>query len=240
MNSIRPLTIGVLSAAVLTLITGCGNNDDSAAEQSASQAEATSDAAQSIETDDQVVSYGIGHNMATNIANQVGLEVDEAAFMAGFRDGLAGKDTSVPEEKIQAAFMQVQSRAQAVAAETAKDYLEQNKAKPDVVTTDSGLQYKVLESGDGPKPTAEDTVEVHYHGTLIDGTVFDSSVQRGEPVSFPVNGVIPGWIEALQLMSVGDKWQLTIPPELAYGNRPAGKIPPGSVLNFEVELLGIK
>jgi FKBP-type peptidyl-prolyl cis-trans isomerase FklB len=116
----------------------------------------------------------------------------------------------------------------------------ENSARPEVTTLESGLQYEVLVEGNGPKPSAEDTVVTHYHGTLTDGTVFDSSVERGSPASFPVNRVIPGWTEALQLMGVGSKWRLVIPPELAYGERGAGgAIPPNSTLVFEVELLEI-
>jgi FKBP-type peptidyl-prolyl cis-trans isomerase FklB len=120
-------------------------------------------------------------------------------------------------------------------------FLAQNAKKEGVVTTASGLQYKVIKSGTGESPKLTDRVKVHYHGTLIDGTVFDSSVQRGQPISFPVGGVIPGWVEALQLMKVGDKWQLFIPAKLAYGDQsPSPAIPPNSVLIFEVELLGIE
>ena len=119
--------------------------------------------------------------------------------------------------------------------------MAENKRKEGVVETSSGLQYEVIKSGTGPKPSASDKVKTHYHGMLIDGTVFDSSVDRGEPISFQVGGVIKGWQEALQLMSVGDKWRLVIPSELAYGARGAGaKIPPHSTLVFEVELLGIE
>jgi len=119
-------------------------------------------------------------------------------------------------------------------------FLAENAKKEGVKTTASGLQYKIIKSGTGESPKPTDTVKVHYHGTLIDGTVFDSSVQRGQPVTFPVERVIPGWVEALQLMKVGDKWQLFIPAKLAYGDRsPGPAIPPNSVLIFEVELLGI-
>ena len=109
-----------------------------------------------------------------------------------------------------------------------------------MAVTESGLQYEIMTPADGAKPTAEQTVEVHYHGTLVDGTVFDSSVSRGEPISFPVKGVIPGWVEGLQLMTVGSKWKLFIPADLGYGNSPQGPIPAGSTLIFEVELLSIK
>ena len=129
----------------------------------------------------------------------------------------------------------------AAQADAGAAFLAANAKKDGVVTTASGLQYKVLKSGAGESPKAADRVKVHYHGTLIDGTVFDSSVQRGEPAVFPVNAVIPGWVEALQLMKVGDKWQLFIPAGLAYGDRSPGPgIPPNSVLIFEVELLGIE
>ena len=120
-------------------------------------------------------------------------------------------------------------------------FLAENAKKEGVKTTASGLQYKVIKSGMGESPKLTDAVKVHYHGTLIDGTVFDSSVQRGQPITFPVGGVIPGWVEALQLMKVGDKWQLFIPAKLAYGDQsPSPVIPPNSVLIFEVELLGIE
>jgi FKBP-type peptidyl-prolyl cis-trans isomerase FklB len=120
-------------------------------------------------------------------------------------------------------------------------FLTANAGKEGVITTASGLQYKVIKSGTGESPKLTDTVRVHYQGTLIDGTIFDSSIQRGQPISFPVNRVIPGWTEALQLMKVGDKWQLFIPAKLAYGDQsPSPAIPPNSVLIFEVELLGIE
>lgn len=126
-------------------------------------------------------------------------------------------------------------------APSSGSFLAENAKQADVKTTASGLQYKVLVSGTGATPKATDTVRVHYHGTLIDGTVFDSSVQRGQPISFPVQGVIPGWVEALQLMKVGDKWKLFIPANLAYGDRsPSPAIPANSPLIFEVELLAIE
>jgi FKBP-type peptidyl-prolyl cis-trans isomerase FklB len=126
-------------------------------------------------------------------------------------------------------------------SEAGEKFLAENAKKDGVKTTASGLQYKVIKSGTGESPKLTDTVKVHYHGTLIDGTVFDSSVERGEPISFPVQGVIPGWVEALQLMKVGDKWQLFIPAKLAYGAQsPSPKIGANSTLIFEVELLGIE
>jgi FKBP-type peptidyl-prolyl cis-trans isomerase FklB len=201
----------------------------------------------SLDTADQRVSYGIAMNMGANIVRQGGVEIDLAAFVVGLQDGLSGAKSRVAEEDLRAAFETAQERAEAIAAagaakqvEAGNKFLADNKARKGVVTTESGLQYEVLVEGKGAKPTSEQSVEVHYHGTLINGTVFDSSVQRGEPISFPVTGVIPGWVEALQLMSVGSKWKLTIPADLAYGNRAQGAIPAGSVLVFEVELIGIE
>jgi FKBP-type peptidyl-prolyl cis-trans isomerase FklB len=204
-------------------------------------------AAPAFETPDQRVSYGIGHNIGSGLARDGALTVDQAALQAGLADGLAKAEPRVSEADLQAALATVQERAHKAAEQAAqqqlaagRDYLEKNKAKPGVKVTASGLQYEVLASGTGAKPKQTDTVKVHYHGTLTDGTVFDSSVERGEPIEFPVMGVIKGWVEALQLMSVGDKWRLTIPAELAYGSRSSGKIPGNSVLLFEVELLGVK
>ena len=199
-----------------------------------------------LDTVEQRVSYGVALNMGANLARQ-GLEIDLGSFVVGLQDGLAGLKPRVAEADLKAAFETAQERMEAIAAERSAKlagaglaYLEQNKTRPGVVTTASGLQYEVLRAGTGARPTSDQTVEVHYHGTLIDGTVFDSSVQRGETISFPVTGVIPGWVEALQLMSVGSKWKLTIPADLAYGNRAQGAIPAGSVLVFEVELIGIE
>ncbi|MFA6962863.1 MAG: FKBP-type peptidyl-prolyl cis-trans isomerase [Opitutaceae bacterium] len=200
----------------------------------------------SLETADQRVSYGIAMNMGANIARQGGVEIDLAAFVVGLQDGLSGAKSRVPEADLRAAFETAQERAEAIAAagaakqsEAGNKFLADNKARKGVVTTESGLQYEVLVEGKGAKPNPDQSVEVHYHGTLIDGTVFDSSVQRGETISFPVTGVIPGWVEALQLMPIGSKWKLTIPADLAYGNRAQGAIPAGSVLVFEVELISI-
>lgn len=200
-----------------------------------------------LETTDQRVSYGIALNVGGNIAKQGGVEIDPAAFLAGLQDGLNGAQPRVSQADLQAAFEAAQARIEATSTEGSSEqlkagraFLEENRQRDGVVVTESGLQYEVLTAGDGAKPTEEQTVEVHYHGTLIDGSVFDSSVQRGETVSFPVNGVIAGWVEALQLMPVGSKWKLFIPAELGYGNRPQGPIPAGSTLIFEVELIAIK
>ncbi len=199
-----------------------------------------------LDTVEQRVSYGIALNMGANLARQ-GLEIDLGSFVVGLQDGLAGMKPRVSEAALKAAFETAQERVEAVAAERAaaqageaQAFLEENKARPGVVVTPSGLQYEVLRAGSGAKPSSEQTVEVHYHGTLTDGTVFDSSVQRGETVSFPVTGVIPGWVEALQMMQVGSKWRLFIPSDLAYGDRGTGPIPGGATLIFDVELIGIK
>ncbi len=248
------LSRGVLATSLLLLAVGCSKSADPVEPAQAPSPEpaktdtmSTENNTTSYQSVDQRVSYGVGHNMASSIMRQGGLDVDLDAFVAGFKRGLAGEGPEIAEADLQAAFTEIQQRAQAAAAEAAAanaaiatTYLATNKSNPGVTTTESGLQYEVITSGSGPKPTAESTVEVHYHGTLLDGTVFDSSVQRGETTSFPVSGVISGWTEALQLMSVGDKWKLTIPPGLAYGDRATGSIPAGSVLIFEVELISIK
>lgn len=202
-----------------------------------------------LESIEQRASYGIGYQVGNNIMSQGNLEVDTEALKAGLEDALAQTNPRISPEKIQSAFGELQQRAAAQAnaegavnKEAAEAFLKENGQRAEVTTTESGLQYEVLRASEAPeaaKPTPGDTVKVHYHGTLIDGTVFDSSIQRGEPISFPVTGVIPGWVEALQLMSVGDKWKLFIHPDLAYGPRASGRIPANSALIFEVELLGI-
>ena len=199
----------------------------------------------------KIVSYGIGRNIGKSLASD-GLDVDIDAILAGLKDGLADKPSQIPEEKLRDAFQVIQRDLEKKKLEMAKaagdknrkageDFLAANKKKPGVKSTESGLQYEVLKAGKGATPKASDTVKTHYHGTLIDGTVFDSSVDRGEPATFPVGGVIKGWTEALQLMKVGDKWRISVPSELAYGARGAGgKIGPNSVLVFEIELLEIE
>ena len=201
-------------------------------------------------TNTEKVSYGIGWNIGSNLVSQ-DLGVDFELVKKGFADALAKADQKVSDEDIQAAMVAFQEELQkkmvakreADAAKNAKDgpeFLAKNGKRPEVKTTESGLQYEVLKAGDGASPKATDTVTAHYHGTLLDGTVFDSSVDRGEPLSIPVNRVIPGWTEALQLMKVGDKWKLFIPAELAYGEHGSGPtIGPNAALIFEVELLSI-
>lgn len=199
-----------------------------------------------LETNVDKMSYGIGLSMGRSVKNQP-IEVNADAIIVGLKDALAEKDQRIDEETIRTAFAAVRDEAMAKQAKVAeeniqkgKDFLAENAKKEGVVTTASGLQYQVLTEGKGDMPKADDTVTVNYHGTLTDNTVFDSSVDRGEPATFRVNQVIPGWTEALQLMKVGEKVRLYIPSELAYGDRsPSPKIPGNSVLIFEVELLSI-
>ena len=203
-----------------------------------------------LETTEQRLSYGIALTLGNRMkADQVPMDVD--AFSAGLRDALTGAEPRLSEEEIGVEMQAYQEKAaaeqqaaQAALAETnmaaATAFLAENSAREGVVTTDSGLQYEVIEAGDGPKPGPDDTVEVHYRGTLVDGTEFDSSYNRGETVSFGVGQVIPGWTEALQLMPVGSKYKLVIPPELGYGAGGAGQaIGPNAALIFDVELISI-
>tara|TARA_B100000902_G_scaffold399997_1_gene474391 strand:+ start:5810 stop:6472 length:663 start_codon:yes stop_codon:yes gene_type:complete len=196
------------------------------------------------ETEIEKVSYSLGINVATGVQAQ-GLEtIDANALSKAFKDVFEGNELDISEEEglkiLQEYFQNLATKQKEEAEEQGKEYLTSNSEKEGVITTESGLQYEIISSGNGNKPQSTDQVTVHYHGTLIDGTVFDSSVDRGDPATFPVNGVIPGWVEALQLMSVGDKWKLTIPSELAYGERGAGNlIGPGATLIFEVELISI-
>lgn len=196
-------------------------------------------------------SYGLGLNLGRNLKAQ-SVEIDPEVLSKGLKDGLAGAKPLMTDEQITAAMTEFQNQLNAkrmaemkVAAAknlaTGKAFLTTNKSQPGVVTLPSGLQYKVLKEGTGALPKATDTVSAHYKGTLLNGTVFDSSIERGQPLNVEVNGVIPGWTEALQKMKVGSKWQLFVPSELAYGEnpQPGSPIEPNSVLVFEVELLGI-
>lgn len=198
----------------------------------------------------QRISYSIGANIGANFKRQE-LDIDTKAVAAGIADALSGK-TALTDAEIRETLTsfskEMQTRMEAKQktdgeknVKAGADFLAANGKKDGVKTLASGLQYKVLKSGTGKSPKPTDTVKVHYHGTLIDGTIFDSSVDRGEPATFPVNQVIPGWTEALQLMKEGDKWQLVIPSKLAYGEHPpGGKIGPNAVLVFDVELLAIE
>lgn len=201
--------------------------------------------AQTISNQLDSVSYSVGVLFAKNIKQQ-GIEKLNADVVAqAIKDYMNGTTRVIPEKECEQMYMNYMKEVVNAKSASAKSngiaYLEENKKKSGVKVTESGLQYEVMKSGTGPKPTASDKVKTHYHGMLTDGTVFDSSVDRGEPISFNVGGVIKGWTEALQMMSVGDKWRLVIPSDLAYGARGAGaKIPPHSTLIFEVELLDIE
>ncbi len=195
----------------------------------------------------QRVSYSYGLMIARQLTER-GIEIDFDRFAEAFTSVVAGEKPLMTEEEVAAAFDENQlilDEKNATGADkenlmAGKAFLEDNAKKEGVEVTESGLQFEILEKGDGPQPAATDEVTVHYHGTLIDGTVFDSSVERGEPTSFPLNRVIPGWTEGVQLMNVGSKYRFSIPYHLAYGDRGAGAdIGPYSALVFEVELLEI-
>lgn len=193
---------------------------------------------------DTKVSYSLGLSVANNLltAKVHGLEIE--TFTEALEAALTGAETKLSTEDankiLQEYFGEIQQAEAEKCSKEGATFLAENAKKEGVVTLPSGLQYKILTEGNGAKPTAEQQVKCHYHGTLIDGTVFDSSVNRGEPATFPVNGVIPGWVEALQLMPIGSKWELYVPSNLAYGERGAGdQIPPHTTLVFQVELLEI-
>jgi len=200
--------------------------------------------AQKITNEIDSVSYSLGVNIGENIKSQFP-DIDLKNFELAIKDVLDDKKepkiTAADAQKvIQDFFKKQQAKASESIIEEGEKFLEDNKKRNNVITLESGLQYEILKSGEGPKPSLEDQVTTHYHGTLIDGTVFDSSVERGQPAIFPVGGVIKGWTEALQLMSVGSKWKLFVPYNLAYGERGAGpQIGPYTTLIFEVELIKI-
>jgi FKBP-type peptidyl-prolyl cis-trans isomerase len=195
-------------------------------------------------------SYSVGYQFGDNL-KKMKTDLDAEVLGAAIQDALSGKESRLSDEEMRAAVASLQQRTVAAMQASKKEqvqknlaegekFLAENKTKEGVKTTASGLQYRVIEEGEGPSPKAGDSVTVHYRGTLVDGTEFDSSYQRGEPATFPLTGVIPGWTEALQLMKKGSKWELFIPSDLAYGERGAGnRIPPNSTLIFEVELLSM-
>jgi FKBP-type peptidyl-prolyl cis-trans isomerase FklB len=211
-----------------------------------------------LKTDKDKVSYAIGADLANKLKVS-SIDVDATVLSRAIKDVLTGGKPAMTDDEVHAKLMELTKQLQAKQQESKakqaeadkvtgeknrKDgeaFLAANKSKEGIVILPSGLQYKILKTGDGPKPTASDTVSCNYRGTLIDGKEFDSSYKRGQPASFPVGGVIKGWTEALQLMPVGSKWQLFLPADLAYGDRQAGPdITPGSTLIFEVELLSIQ
>jgi len=234
-DSIMKYTIGVNLVVAIALIAGNAFGQTSTAPK----------------TDKQKVSYTIGISLAKDFKAR-NIEVDPQMLYQGLKDELGGKKLALTEQEMEIVMQKFQQEMTAKMEKIQKEesvknrqagdtYLAQNKKKPGVITLADGLQYRIIKKGNGPKPTATQTVKVHYRGTFIDGKEFDSSYKRGEPAEFPVNGVIPGWSEALMLMPVGSKWEVVIPPDLAYGDNGAGAvIPPGSTLVFEVELLEVK
>lgn len=193
----------------------------------------------------QKVSYGFGVNIAQNMKQQGMFDIDANVLAQGINDYMSGANLQIPVENIQAIlqeyFAQLQQKQFAKNIEDGENFLRENAKRKGVVTLPSGLQYEIITAGSGVKPKLTDKVTTHYHGTLIDGTVFDSSVRRGQPATFPVNGVIKGWVEALQLMPSGSKWKLYIPSELAYGANPhpGGPIEPHMTLIFDIELISV-
>ena len=221
------------SVAVLSLVlAGCDNKAADSAD---------------LKTPAQKASYGIGLSMGKNLSQEGMDDLDSQAVALGIEDALAKKDQRLTDEELMEAFGFLQARAQErmsalndAAAKAGADFLAENAKREGVQTTESGLQYEVIKKAEGAQPKVSDVVSVHYQGTLVDGSVFDSSIERGEPVEFPVGGVIPGWVEGLQLMKVGEKYKFYIPSELAYGAQsPTPAIPANSTLVFEVELLDI-
>jgi len=239
----KTIKLSLIAASVLAL-TAC--NQEAKKEQ----------ADVKLDTVAQQQAYGIGASVG-NFLNkdladkkEIGIELDQALLMRGFEDALAG-NAKIDEEKIREVLTALDESVRTKQEEKAKvesekskvegeKYLAENANKEGVMVTESGLQYEVLSQGEGAKPVATDVVKVHYKGTLLDGTEFDSSYSRNEPTTFPLNRVIPGWTEGLQLMPVGSKYKFTIPSDLAYGDRDLGKIPANSTLIFEVELLEIQ
>lgn len=204
-----------------------------------------------LKTQKEKVSYGIGVDVARNFT-RMGVDFDVDALAKGMKDALSGGKLLMTDEELRTTLTAYQTElrekqmkaANAAAAENKKigdAFLAANKTKEGVVALPSGLQYRILKAGDGRKPTETDSVECHYRGTLINGTEFDSSYKTGRPATFKVNGLIAGWTEALKLMPAGSKWQLFVPPELAYGVRGAGQtIGPNSTLIFDLELIAVK
>ena len=201
-----------------------------------------------LESQKQKASYGVGMNVGKSFKSDL-IDLDIDAFVAGFKDAIGGKESAVSAADMEKAMADLRAdvskksdERMAVNKKSGEEFLAKNKAEnKDLKTTESGVQYIVQKEGTGPSPKATDTVKVHYRGTLVDGTEFDSSYKRNEPAVFPVSGVIKGWTEVLQKMKVGSKWKVFIPSDLAYGDQGQPPvIPPASVLIFEIELLGIE
>ncbi|TEW54605.1 FKBP-type peptidyl-prolyl cis-trans isomerase [Psychromonas sp. RZ22] len=239
-----------LLAAAVAFTVGCNAKDEPATTAQTQEA-----AAVTFKSDNDKAAYAIGASFSRYVETtldkqaEFGMELDKEVILEGISDTLRGKSKLTDEDtiqtlkaydaRVQEAAQKAQQEAAEKAAADAKAFLDKNAKAEGVTVTESGLQYSVITKAEGPKPSADDLVTVHYVGTLIDGTEFDSSISRGEPVQFPLNGVIPGWTEGVQLMSVGEKYKFVIPADLAYGEKGAGPIPPGATLIFEVELLAI-
>lgn len=199
----------------------------------------------SLKTESDSVAYMIGHNIGTNLAASPITDPNIQAIAKGMQDAIDGKELFMDQYAANTYIGEYMQKLEAAEGEKYRaegiEFLEKNKKRKGVFTTESGLQYEVLVEGDGPKPSDSSTVTAHYHGTLIDGTVFESSVERGEPATFNVQSVMPGWTEIIPLMPVGSKWKVYIPSELAYGPnpRPGGLIKPNMALIFEIELISI-
>jgi len=238
-----------LLAISVMLAVGCNGEQAGTTDQAAARP-------LTLETQEQKAAYAIGASVSRYVASTLdqqqalGISLDSSVILAGMQDGLQNQ-SQLSDEEIQQILREYDTRLNQLAKakqekDNAKyqqegaDFLKQNGQREGVITTDSGLQYEVMQTAEGPKPAADDVVKVHYKGTLIDGTQFDSSYDRGQPAVFPLNRVIPGWTEGVQLMPVGSKYKFYIPHELAYGEQGAGNIPPYSTLVFEVELLGIE
>jgi len=232
-----------MKSALITALMGA-----SAALAACSGEGAPSAGSAALETNDQKASYGIGMNVGSQIAAARD-RIDRAAFLRGIEDGLQGNDPAIPESEMEAILQTFGSEIETAAAEErtregeanlaeGQAFLTQNGLKDGVVTTETGLQYEVLRAGDGARPGPQSTVRLHYRGTLVDGSEFDSSY-GGEPATFNAGGLIPGFSEALQLMPVGSHWRITIPANIAYGAGGSGPIGPNETLVFEIELLGI-
>lgn len=236
-----------IMAVSIAMLAACSQQSE---EKKAAPAQAAAPAEKALSSESAKLSYAIGMDIGMSLKS-LDTDFDRKALIAAINDRLDGKALKLSDAdagKVKQAFFQKQNEKRAAEMKAAAEknktegakYLAENGKKKGVTTTKSGLQYAVITEGKGAKPKATDKVTVNYRGTLIDGTEFDSSYKRGQPVTFPLNGVIKGWTEALQLMNVGSKYRIVLPSELAYGDRGAGpKIGPNSVLIFEVELLGI-
>lgn len=240
-NLTNALKAGSLAAAMLVTASGCSAENEA-----------------SLDTEEKKLSYSMGTIFAERIGQDM-QDLDTDAFVAGIIDGLEGNEKQLSDEEIQASIQDYQKRMQEEMANRAQNqggqaqqgnaaenlekseaFLEENAKRDEVTTTESGLQYEVLEEGDGASPDADDRVTVHYTGMLTDETVFDSSRERGEPTTFGLQQVIPGWTEGLQLMQEGDRYKLYIPPDLAYGENAPSSIGPNQALIFDVELIEVK